>query len=442
MRPTALLLTLFVASACIAPAPGSNSGDDKGSTSSTGAEAATTTVTEPVLPEGTEDLPPALQEELIYLIGRTQELRELPFLEPPKVDVVTPDELAADIMQQFAEELDTVEVDEALYRLLGMLDDDDDLLTLYQTLYGESVIGYYDGEIQKLVVTSSSETFSPLEESTIVHELTHAVTDQHFHLHDAMTALDDEQRWDEYSGMQALVEGDAVLSELHYVQQLTPSDQADYLTEAMNVDTSVLDSAPEFIAESLVFPYDTGLEFVMSLHGQGGYQALDDAYSRPPESTEQVFDPSGYLIEHPLQVEMPTSELAGYELTYQSNWGELGFQLMFDQLVGGNAIAADGWGGDSYAVYYKPDGGDLLMTLEYQGDTVTDTEEMEEALRQSIEAGMDVSPHEELEEGEIDREPYVGGDYAFVSRSEDRLLWIVATDPAVGAAARGWFSDF
>jgi hypothetical protein len=442
VRPTALLLTFFVASACIAPVPGGNRGDDKDSTTTTSAEAATTTVTEPVLPEGTEDLPPSLQEELIELIGKTQELRDLPFLEPPKVDVVTPEELAADIMQQFEEDLDTVEVDEALYKVLGMLEEDDDLLTLYQTLYGESVVGYYDGEIQNLVVTSTSDTFTPLEESTIVHELTHALTDQHFQLHDVMTTLDDEQRWDEYSGMQALVEGDAVLSELHYVQQLSVEDQADYLTEAMNVDTSVMETVPDFIAESLVFPYDSGLEFVMHLFNGGGYGAIDDAYSAPPESTEQVFDPSGYLVEHPLPVEVGANDLTGYELTYQSNWGELGFQLVFDQIIGGHAIATQGWGGDSYAVYYNATSGDVLMTLEYEGDTTSDAEEMEEALRQSIEMGMDVSPHEELEEGEVDREPYVGGDYAYVARSDDRLLWIVATDPDVGAAARGWFSGF
>jgi hypothetical protein len=214
------------------------------------------------------------------------------------------------------------------------------------------------------------------------------------------------------------------------------------MSEAMNVDNSVLDAVPVFISESLIFPYDRGLDFVKRLHDLGGYEAVDDAYSAPPESTEQVFDPSGYLVEHPLPVDMATSDLSGYERTYESNWGELGFQLMFDQLVGGNAVAAQGWGGDSYAVYFNADSGDVLMTLEYEGDTVSDAEEMEGALRQAIEAGMDVAPHDEPEEGEVDRDPYLGGDYAYVSRDEARVLWIVASDPDAGAAARGWFSGF
>ena len=39
---------------------------------------------------------------------------------------------------------------------------------------------------------------------------------------------------------------------------------------------------------------------------------------------------------------------------------------MFDQVLGGSDAAAEGWGGDSYRVYF--DGSNVVLVLVFQGD--------------------------------------------------------------------------
>ena len=71
---------------------------------------------------------------------------------------------------------------------------DFELLETILSLYGEAVAGYYDGDTGELVVTATQDEFSPLEEATIVHELTHALTDQVLEFNDRYNQLFDEQR--------------------------------------------------------------------------------------------------------------------------------------------------------------------------------------------------------------------------------------------------------
>ncbi len=54
--------------------------------------------------------------------------------------------------------------------------------------------GYYDGDAGELVVPRDEDGFTALQRATLVHELTHALTDQHYRFNDRYTALIDEDR--------------------------------------------------------------------------------------------------------------------------------------------------------------------------------------------------------------------------------------------------------
>lgn len=387
-------LAALLLAACTATGTSDTSTTSSAGSSSTTTESSTTTTVETTttstLPEptwtelpGVDSLPQEVQDELLGLVRKAEEIRGLRFQEPPNIKVVSDSELEQLVRDQVAESADDFPADEALYKLLGLLNQDIDLQALFTDLYGEQVAGFYDGETQELVVPMRSEGFTPVQRTTLVHELTHALTDQLFGFDEPYRALIDGDKLDQASAYQALIEGDASLAELQYVQGFTQRELGEFFAEALDVDSSTLESAPQFIQDSLLFPYDSGLAWVQSEYLQGGWQTINDAYSlflTLPGSTEQIITPDDYQRDLPQAIQGNPPTLAGYNLERESVWGELGFRIMLDQVLGeaDGIKAADGWGGDYYAQWF--DGQNAAIMILAKGDTERDTEELRQAL--------------------------------------------------------------
>jgi hypothetical protein len=387
-------LLAFVLVACTSTGSGDTSTSATSGSSTSVTESTTTTTVEATttstLPEptwtelpGVDSLPQAVQDELLGLVRKAEEIRGLRFQEPPSIKVVSDSELEQLVRDQIAESSDDFPADEALYKLLGLLDQDIDLESLFADLYGEQVAGFYDGETKELVVPMRSEGFTAVQRTTLVHELTHALTDQLFGFDEPYRALIDNDKLDQASAYQALIEGDASLAELQYVQGFSQKELGEFFAEALNVDSSTLESAPQFLQDSLLFPYDSGLAWVQAEYLQDGWQAINDAYSlflTLPGSTEQIITPDDYQRDLPQVIQGNPPKLAGYNLERESVWGELGFRIMFDQVLGESVgiEASDGWGGDYYAQWY--DGQDAAIMILAKGDTERDTEELRQAL--------------------------------------------------------------
>ncbi|MCA1737056.1 MAG: hypothetical protein LC739_13455 [Actinobacteria bacterium] len=397
------------------------------------------TTTALTLPEGTEELPEGLRAEIARLIPRTEELRELRFVSPPTITVLTNEELSQRVIEQIEEEYEDAEVDEALFRVLGLIGPEYDLLENLTALYGAQVAGYYHFDTKELVVTARNEEFSPLEEVTLVHELTHALTDQVHAFNDEYNELFDSERFDEGSAFQSVIEGDATLVESLFAQQLNPEEQQELLEEAFADDNSAFEDAPEFIQDSLIFPYQEGTAFTQAKWVEGGFAAIDALYEAPPISTEQILTPTDYPSDVPAAVDLPNNEIDGYEHSEGSVWGEQGFRLMFDQILGGADNAAEGWGGDSYDVYFN--GADAVLVLLYQGDQASDAAEMASSLNDYFRIVTGVN-EPVADAGPGGGAVYSGADYAFVSNVGDRVLLVAAGDPGAGAIARSLYPEF
>lgn len=430
-----LLVLLLLVAACTADggAASTTSDDSSGATTTensttetpetgvtTTTAVATTPVTEPDL-SGVEGLSSEARTQLESLIRAAQEIRGLPFLSPPIITVVSDAELEARVRAEFAEESDGFPADDALYKLLGLLSPDADLEVLLTDLYGDQVAGFYDGEVGEIVVPVKEDGFSILQQGTMVHELVHALTDQHFGFDTSFREMIDQERFDEAGGYQALIEGDATLAEVLWLQTLSQAQLGQFFAESLQIDSSTLDAAPLFIQDALIFPYDTGLVFTQELHAQGGWQAVNEAYIDFPDlpaSTEQVITPDDFRRDLPTSVPLPNIELAGYELVYTSVWGEEGFRSMLSQVVGDNTAskAADGWGGDSYYQWF--DGENAAMLLIYEGDTDRDLEELRSALLNYARTAVPVE------------------DFVWVDEEGGLLYFIAADDPVVGQMLR------
>ena len=425
-RLSFLLALALVMTACTATADTSTTTSPAPTTTSvpvetttTTSEAATSTTEAPPngpLP-GTEGLTPEVRDELVRLVAVTEETRGLQFLEMPTITVVSEQELEDRVRAQFEEDAADYPADAALYKLLGLLGGDVDFQTLLTDVYGEQVAGYYDGDTKELVVPITTEGFSVVQQATLVHELTHALTDQHFEFHPVFEAMLDEDRLDQASAYQALIEGDASLAELHFLQTLSQAELGEFFADALGVDSTALDAAPQFLQDSLIFPYDSGLAFVQELYdNDGDWSDVNDAYTTMPAlpgSTEQVITPSDYERDLPTVVAPEAVTVPGYNLERTSVWGELGFRVMLDQVLGQGVgvTAADGWGGDYYLQWF--DGTNAALLLVYEGDTIRDTEELRQALSDYTSAVFEQ-------------------DYASVQIIDGQLVFIAADDEAVG----------
>jgi hypothetical protein len=408
----------------------------------TNASSATDTTTPPMVtasPGLDQAVVDRLTEQIIGLISATEQVRGLPFLTQPNVAIITPDELADRVREDIEAELDPEElaVDTRLYQLLGLLDPGIELETLLVDLYSEQVAGFYDGDTGELVIGGEAADLTPLTKSVIVHELVHALTDQHFLFNDDFEAMFDEERYDEGVAFQSLIEGDATYFQLVYIEQLSIVEQFALATEALEQmqQTSVLQSVPAWIQDDLAFPYDNGQLFVESLVTGGGIAAVDSAYTERPVSTEVVMHPARFASgEGILEVEPLAIDIDGYEVQETSSYGEWGFRLLLSagQQPGAAAQAANGWGGDSYQLLYDAD--DVVFAIAYKGDTEQDAFELTDALIAHVTETM------EMGEGQGETGGLVfsteDGRYAYIDRIGDGLVFVASTDAAAGAAAR------
>jgi hypothetical protein len=436
-RLSLILALLLVVAACDGSADPSTTtdGDAAPSTTVTTVAAETTTtgngvttttaeappVTDPDL-SGLEGISDEVRAQLEDLIRIAQETRELPFLTPPQIKVVSDEELEALVRADIEEEAEDFPADEALYKMLGLLNDAADFEQIVLDLYGEQVAGFYDGDTGEIVVPAREDGFSLLQQGTLVHELVHAITDQHFGFNDTFQTMIDEDRLDQATAYQALIEGDATLAEVLWVQTLSQGEIGEFLANSLEIDTEALDSAPRFLTESLLFPYDSGLGFVQDLYvGQGGWSEVNNAYGTLPglpASTEQVITPDDYSRDLPVEVPIPEVTVDGYELERTSVWGEQGFRILLNQGEGAQnvATAADGWGGDSYHQWF--DGENAALLLVYEGDTQTDVDELEQALLAFA------------------RQNFPEEHFAWVDQLDGNLYFIAANDTTIGEGIR------
>ena len=236
------------------------------------------------------------------------------------------------------------------------------------------MVGFYDPETDELVVRGGSPT--PYARSTIVHELTHALDDEHFELfRPDLDEADDETGF----AFSTLVEGNAVTVEEAYQDTFTDAEQQEYDEEEASIGGGTdFSQFPQILLALIGAPYEFGPPLVDAITGHGGNEAVDQAFENPPVSSEQVLDPSVYLEgDEPLDVAEPPADGESFDQ------GTFGQYLLLLLLTDGGvdqqeaAQAAVGWGGDQYVAWR--DGSETCLRVSFEGDTTGATAEIEDA---------------------------------------------------------------
>ena len=325
--------------------------------------AASTTAPSPAAEAGIEAVVRTLQ-------GFVERERGLAFKWPVDVTLLAGDAFEARLVEGGDEELEEVRDAEAVLRAMGMLDRDVDLVETVRAFSAGAVLGFYDTETKELVVRGAEPT--PLVRTVLVHELLHALEDQHFDLE--RDELGDEA----FLGFQALVEGSAIRIEDRYRGSLSRRERLSLGVEELRHVARVPGDVPRVVEALFGFPYAYGPDLVDAVVRAGGQARLDAAFADPPASTEQVLDPADYLRgDEPRTVPVPAADGPAFD---DGEIGELFLVLMLDaELRSGDAQeAADGWGGDRYVAW--PDGDRTCVRMDFLMDTEADADELAGAL--------------------------------------------------------------
>jgi hypothetical protein len=302
------------------------------------------------------------------------ELRELEFRRRVPVTVERPDKLAKRLLRELASETNETEVRRQgrAMELLGELPRGTDLPKLLERLQAESVLGFYlPGKPPDKggLYVRSSRGLDPYARIILAHELTHAVTDQHYDLTRADRLAAAGGHEDELAAYSGLVEGDATLLMQRYLaERLTPREQADAAVAAARDGTPMRDAAPPAVRESMLFPYQEGLRFVQALYQRGGWAAVDRAYRDPPTTTEQLLHPERYLgtRDRPQPVAVPDLSArlgGGWRPAADTSFGEFDARLLLGGGSGaaGAASAAEGWDGGRLRSFQRGGGTALVI---------------------------------------------------------------------------------
>lgn len=272
-----------------------------------------------------------------------------------------------------------------MLRRLGLIPAGMDFREFTLKLLTEQVGGYYDPDQKTLFIASwlAVEEQKPV----MVHELTHALQDQHF---DVNRILDQDRKLgndDQALAHQALLEGDGMVVMLQYL--LDPLkrhfSQLPDLAFIMRAQMSTMQSqypvfkdAPLYIQESLLFPYGYGAAFLQKVWAKNpSWQAVNRIYSDLPASTEQILHAEKYYDVRddpkPVREENPAARIGkDWKIAYQNVLGEFSLGLLLSLHLSEERArrATAGWGGDQVMLLENKEGKDAVFV-----NTVWDTPE-------------------------------------------------------------------
>ena len=365
-----------------------------------------TPISNDALPTQQSELPDALSEVILQIESQVSQIRGLSASQPVDRSLITLEELEEIVTEDFFSEYSDQDArqDVLILSLLGLLPKDFDLKTFYNDLYSEQISGFYDDETQELFVVQGMK-FGGSEKLTYAHEFTHVLQDQNFGFEEGLGLNEEacEADSERCAAVQALIEGDASLTELLWFQSYaTRDDYNDLRGFFENFESPVLDQAPPYMAADLYFPYENGLAFTQHLYDRGGFSAVDAAFGNLPLSTEQILHPERYPEDTPLAVSLPDfSEVMGegWTLFDQNVMGEWytylilnkGYEESYRLSEDFAREAAEGWGGDAYAFYLNDRSQEVVFVMDAFWDTIDDADEFAEAFEQYADLRWDAA---------------------------------------------------
>jgi len=194
-------------------------------------------------------------------------------------------------------------------RSLQLVDGKNDkLMTQLIDLYQSQVLAFYDPldhvyySIREMPKAMDGMGLDPaaMRDMVVIHELTHALQDQHFAAGAREKTLTKDT--DGELAFHSLLEGEATLVMMAYMldkmgQPLDALVQNPQVLEAMAgaTDKTIDANVPRYFIESLKFPYLEGLRLCIEGYRRGGWKMIDKMDANPPQTTREVLHSADYF---------------------------------------------------------------------------------------------------------------------------------------------------
>ena len=275
----------------------------------------------------------------------------------------------------------------------GLIPPSYDLRRLFVDLMNEQVAAYYDPRGKVMVV---GDWLSPLEQqAALLHELVHALQDREVSLDQLIQPTPGQG--DQILARQALIEGEAMALMFDVILRAQGGEFARLpdvtaLRTAIAAGTvgPVVQQAPRFLRELLLFPYVEGLRFVHQLRQGRPWSAVSALYQDPPRSTSQILHPEQRLgrRQDPVAIALPdlASHAGGWPVAGEDELGEFALGFVLGLALGDpeGKRTAVGWRGDHYRLWDDPQGGFAMVYVVTMADA-RGAAEMASALARLVE---------------------------------------------------------
>ena len=306
------------------------------------------------------------------IFGKVSDILGLKIRRPVPRAVISRDRIRQYVEQRMKETLkaEDIHAQETVLKKFGFVPQDFDLKAQTLDLLTEQAAAFYDFKSKKLYVADWAA--KSMEDIAVVHELAHALADQHFNLEKFINKSGNDDDADTARG--SVVEGQAswVMTE-YMMRQMGRSlkDSPELAKTAVEStagsakDFPVFSKEPLYIRETMLFPYTQGMLFQQAVFERMGRDAFAEVFRRPPQTSQQVMHAEQYFSRAAAtRPALPPVSLPGYKKLGEGTIGELDHQILLEQFLG-KAEARDlapRWRGGRYALWEnKKENRDVLV---------------------------------------------------------------------------------
>jgi hypothetical protein len=305
---------------------------------------------------GTDELDEAVQQ--LAKITGLQPLKKV------RQDTITREGVRKFLEQKLKEEVkpEDIRLEELALKKFGLVPPEFDLKSATVDLITEQAAAFYDFRTKKLYILEGDDAANGMaggQKMIVVHELAHALADQHF---DLGKFIRKSRSDDGSTARMAVMEGQAtwlmmesMVSGIGQSMRSMPS-MAELMgtsaTEAMASQYPVLAKAPLYLRASLIFPYNQGLKFQQAAVLKLGNAGFSQVFQKPPVSTQQILHPEKYFAGvEPVKAVLPDAP-KGWKKIHESTVGELEHSILLEQYLskGEATDLAPAWKGGSLAL--------------------------------------------------------------------------------------------
>jgi len=378
------------------------------------------------------------EDEVARALKYVSSIRELAALSAVKGRVISRDEM----VKYVERDLDTqvppavVKASGEILFALGTVPASFDYRNGLLDVMRAELLGFYEPH-EKTMFLGADLRGQELD-ATLWHELVHALQDQHYGLEKLLTFADDASDWQ--GAIHALAEGDATSAMVDAMFAPKGIHAPDVPESVMDLQSALsvgaVQQVPAILKRSVVAPYLDGLAFVNALRRRGGWSAVDQAWARPPATTEQLLHLDKYDSHESGEVlaALSAPPKGPASATYSDVYGEETLRILFAEWMPSRTAseAAAGWSGDRVTAFADADRTAVAWRVRYDNDAaalrglrafargaLAPEDQVLDARGRLQEFVSDADAEKATRSGQVCRERHMRGPFAVVRHGRD-----------------------